>query len=298
MEEKYKEPKDMATALDCAIGLFEGKQGGYIIKGKEKSVIYYNYMTNKDWEYYFNNMNDCHKKQYDNGSGGELKEGQYPPKMASFGSSSRLVYELSKDISGFSFEEKLDTRVGGTANIDGFFHSGKEYIYVEAKRREIYGGSHKNQDISEVYLPVYKKIKEECQFFSYDLKPGDKNGSNKVTFKFHNTPVDYFDLKQLICHFLGITYDIAKHPLQDIKVKFLYLIYDPHKVERLIDKKYTSRICTRYNNVEKFITQNIDCFRKIFNAILDYHVDTYRVNKPKISFEMILVNPNTYKDNF
>ena len=211
----------------------------------------------------------------------------------------RAIWGNAHKYHGFSFEEKLDTRVGGTANIDGFSHSRKEYIYVEAKRREIYGGSHKNQDISVVYLPVYDKIQEKCsEFFSYTKNDSKNNNSKKVTFYFDNKPVDFFDLKQLICHFLGITYDIAKHPLQDIKVKFLYLIYNPYQVEGFIDTNFKTKVLKRYDKVKDFIThnQNSDCFRKIFNAVLDYHTETYKLIKPQISFEMILVDQETYKD--
>ena len=162
---KIEMPKNMATALDCAIREFEVKDGnceyGYQIPDKP---IYDNYMSNKRWELFLEEMPDEYKRQFNNGSGGELKEknGRTPPKMASYGSSSRFIYELSKGIVGFNFEVLLDTRVGGIANLDGFLHNGSEYIYVEAKRREIYYGTHKNNTIKSVYIPVYDKIKNTC----------------------------------------------------------------------------------------------------------------------------------------
>lgn len=114
---KYQEPTSMQTALDCAIREDEGKSGGYKVKN---GTIYCNYMSKTEWDDYLGEMDETHKKQYKDGGGGELYPGKYPPKMASFGSSSRFIYELSKSISGFKFEEKLDTKVGGVANIDGF----------------------------------------------------------------------------------------------------------------------------------------------------------------------------------
>lgn len=150
-------PQDLATALDCAIRDFNGNMvRGYKVKDDQ----YNNYMSNEEWDDYLEKMDETHKRQYGMGAGGELKAGKYPPKMASFGSSSRLIYELSKDFDGFIFEERLDTRVGGVANLDGFLHKGSKYIYVEAKRREIYSPSHERQDIKCVYEPVYERIKD------------------------------------------------------------------------------------------------------------------------------------------
>ena len=296
MEKKYEKPKDMATALDCAIRADEMKDGGYVMNGK--NVTYCNYMTNDDWKEFCNTMNPSHKKQYGNGSGGEMKEGQYPPKMASFGSSSRLVYKWSRDIEGFSFEEKLDTRVGGTANLDGFLRKDSEYIYVEAKMREIYGDSHVNEEISEAYLPVYDKIQEECEAFSYTQADCDKKGYKKITFKINGVPIIHFDLKQVICHFLGITYDLAKHAIKRPNVKFVYLLYNPQGIEDKLDEKYKVKVLNRYTEVQKFIKTNIDqgVFNSIFQAVLNYQID----KRIKINFEMKLVvgDKESYKEEF
>ena len=93
--------------------------------------------------------------------------------MASFGSSSRFIYELSKGISGFKFEEKLDTKVGGIANLDGFIKSNGKYIYIEAKRREIYYSTHEGEEIKNVYMPVYEKIETKCGKDKFYFKKAD-----------------------------------------------------------------------------------------------------------------------------
>lgn len=290
---KNEQPKDMQTALDCAIKKHDKKRGGYEING----TIYFNYMSNEDWDEYLNNMDIRHKSQFGLGAGGELKEGQFPPKMASFGSSSRLIYKLSKNIPNFIFEEKLDTRVGGTAHLDGFLRRGNHYIYVEAKRREIYGSSHENEVIKIVYDDVYQRIKEFEPDFDYESKECNSKNSEdsmKYTFKLKGEPVKYFDLKQLICHFLGISYDIAKHPVSDAKITFLYLLYNPDDVE--IEPKYREKVKNRYNEVESFITINIDLFKRIFEAVLHYQVITHKLELPIIDFEFLLVTQNNYEE--
>ena len=152
MEKQYKASIDKATALDFAIR--DGQEEldyGYEISGKSP---YNNYLSNDDWKRFIDSMSPLHLAQYNDADGGELKEksgrwGINPPKMASFGSSSRLIYECSKSIPGFSFEKQLPTRVGHTANLDGYLCQPEEDVFVEAKCREIYS-SHLNQKISLV----------------------------------------------------------------------------------------------------------------------------------------------------
>lgn len=306
MKPKYEQPENMETALDCAIREFEVNNdvlaSGYQIPTNEPNYIYYNYMSNESWVSFLNKMPENFKNQFKNGGGDEIEEkkgrwGVTPPKMASFGSSSRLIYNLSKGIQGFIFEEQLDTRVGGIANLDGFLHKGNEYIYVEAKRREIYYGTHENEKIKSVYVPVYWKIQNLCSKFSFT--PNDVNDENeektkKITFTINGEPVKYFDLKQLICHFLGITYDIAKHSVKNAKVTFLYLLYNPNEVEDKIDEKYREKVKNRYDEVESFIRDKKDVFKAIFDAVLQYQTETHKLEKPNIDFNFKLVDQDAY----
>ena len=169
MEKQYKASIDKATALDFAIR--DGQEEfdyGYKISGKSP---HNNYLSNDDWKRFLDSMSPLHLAQYNDADGGELKEksgrwGINPPKMASFGSSSRLIYECSKSIPGFCFEKQLPTRVGHTANLDGYICRPEEDVFVEAKCREIYS-SHLNQKISLVYKDVYEyiKSKKRSQYF-------------------------------------------------------------------------------------------------------------------------------------
>ena len=308
MIEINKTAIDMATALDLSIRDKEGKEAGYEINNEGENKKYYNYMSNAVWEKFISQMREGHKSDFNDGNGGELKEkkGRYginPPKMASFGSSSRLVYELSRDIENFSFEKKLPTCVGGVANIDGYVCRGNECIYVEAKRREIYGGSHENEKISVKYEDVYKKINEMYPSFSYESNLCTKAGYKKYTFMINKEEVDYFDMKQLICHFLGITNEMINKPISNVNVKFLYLLYNPNEddVKMLLEKnynKYSNNVLKRFVKVNNFIRKNLNAFKEIFYAVLDYQVETCNKEKPKIEFEMKLVDQTNYKSEF
>ena len=292
--EKYQDPIDMQTALDCAIREFERKNGGYTMT--KSGTTYCNYMSDTEWKDYLKDMEPIHKAQYSCGGGGELYPGKYPPKMASFGSSSRFIYELSKNISGFKFEEKLDTKVGGVANLDGFIKTKDKYIYIEAKRREIYGASHANEKIKVVYEDVYNTIQKLVNNFNYKMYgEKDEEGYKKCTFKISGEVVKYFDIKQLICHFLGITYDIAKHEIENAKVIFVYLIYNPNEVKGKL-QRYEKNIETRYENVATFINKNAETIKNIFNAVLNYQTERHKLPKTSIDFEFFLVDQYNYKD--
>lgn len=292
--EKYQDPIDMQTALDCAIREFEGKNGGYTMT--KSDTTYCNYMSDTEWKDYLKDMEPIHKAQYSCGGGGELYPGKYPPKMASFGSSSRFIYELSKNISGFKFEEKLDTKVGGVANLDGFIKTKDKYIYIEAKRREIYGASHANEKIKVVYEDVYNTIKKLVKNFNFEMYgEEDEEGYKKCTFIISGEVVKYFDLKQLICHFLGITYDIAKHNIKNANAKFVYLIYNPKEVEGIISEKYKDNIVTRYREVTEFVNNNTSIIKSIFNAVFEYQTKRHNLPNTDVNFEFKLVDQDSYE---
>lgn len=299
---KNKMSNKIATALDYAIRDHEVGSDTWKYGYKINDKVYGNYMSNKYWESYKKDMPEEYRRQFENGSGGELKEkkgrwGIYPPKMASFGSSSRMIYEFSKDIPGFCFEAQLDTRVGGIANLDGFLKKDNKCIYIEAKRREIYSSTHKGEEIKEVYMPVYEKIEKKCGLEKFKIEPSNakEEGKIKVTFNLNGDPVQFFDLKQLICHFLGITYDLAKHFINNVDVKFLYLIFNPDEVKGKIAGDYRDKIMNRYKDVVKFINDNNDTIKDIFQAVLEYQLEIHKFQKPEIRFEFKLVDQDSYE---
>ena len=99
--------KEFDAALVKAATKDETVWSGYITStGK----TYPTYMSNVSWAIFTANLSPEHATQYRAGSGGELDEKNgRPPKMASFASSSRMAYQLSKDIPNFVFEKQLST---------------------------------------------------------------------------------------------------------------------------------------------------------------------------------------------
>ena len=294
----YNKKIDNQIALDFAIrDALNEPNCGYAIPGK---APYYNYMSKEAWEEFKNDMSYEHKQQYKDGHGGELNEkGGTPPKMASFGSSSRLIYLLSKDVAGFSFEEKLSTKVGGPANLDGYLKIEEHDIYVEAKCREIYG-SYANQKISKVYKDVYDFIREKNGLFGYrDTEIKGDNGHFKCTFTWHDTEIIHFDIKQLICHFLGICANILdKKKNANPNVKFIYLIFNP-KVDTDFSnehiKGFENGIKEDYNKTLEEISWFGD-FKWLFDIIMEYQIGKCKSkSRPAWSFHYEQMDQNNYE---
>lgn len=298
MEKQYKASIDKATALDFAIR--DGQKEfdyGYEISGKSP---YNNYLSNEDWKRFIGSMSPLHLAQYNNADGGELEEkrgrwGINPPKMASFGSSSRLIYECSKSILGFCFEKQLPTRVGHTANLDGYLCQPEEDVFIEAKCREIYS-SHLNQKISLVYKNVYEYIKSKNPDFSYACKPIENEPDYMAcSFIMNNKYISHFDVKQLICHFLGICANILENKA-NTHVRFLYLIFNPNfdtDFSNPFISNFQSKILEEYKETLAEINIFGD-FKWLFDAVMDYQSEHLDSPRPKCDFKFELQDHMTY----
>lgn len=266
---------DLQKELDLAIKNYEflnnpSLQAGYKISEER---VYDTYMGNSCWE----NFKLAVEKKYpaafekfNEGSGKELEErkvGRYifPPKMASFGSSSRMIFNMSKDIPGFQFEEKLPTTVGGIAHMDGFLEKDEEFVLVEAKCREPYV---KKDNIIEVkYKELYQFI-TESDATSVCCKMEDRpDGKMKVFFHSNDKDIEYFDIKQMISHLLGIGTAFLNGKYEGKPVKFLYLLFNPMKVE-FENKTVCEIICDTYKQVCSECS-SID-FKDLFREILAF----------------------------
>ena len=298
MEKQYKASIDKATALDFAIRDCHKEFGyGYEISGKSP---YNNYLSNNDWKRFINSMSPLHLAQYNDADGGELieKKGRWglnPPKMATFGSSSRLIYECSKSIPGFYFEKQLPTRVGHTANLDGYLLRKEEDVFVEAKCREIYS-SHLNQKISLVYSDVYDYIKSINPDFSYEdtLIKGEPDYM-AYSFLMNEKYISHFDVKQLICHFLGICANILENNAKT-NVRFVYLIFNPNFDTDFSNQniaKFQSTILEEYKETLEEISSFGD-FKWLFDAIMSYQSKHLNLVKPQYNFEFELHDQSTY----
>lgn len=239
--------------LDMAIKLAEtgSVTGGYTINETVKET----YMTNAEWEAFKASMSAEALAEYTAGGGDELSEKNgRPPKMASYGSSSRMIYNLSKDKAGFHFEKKLPTTAGGTAHLDGFLEEDHRYVFVEAKCHEPY--SAKSITVSRAYEKLYSYI-NECMAGSFYAEmtclPDGKNMN--VKFYADGEEIGYFDLKQVICHLLGIATAMLKRELEPKQTDFIYLVYDPTELElsdevRDVIEPIYERLCFEVNLVD------------------------------------------------
>ena len=298
-------------ALDYAIRDYELKdkdkfaKSGYTIKKEKKT--YWNYLSNDAWEEFKGKMKKAHLCQFEDADGGEMKEkkgrwGIYPPKMASFGSSSRFLYSVSKDIEGFQFEKLLPTRVGGSANLDGYITRGDGDVFVEAKCREIYS-SHKTIKVSNVYEEIYKELQELYPKFSFKnngrpIKNGKEDNEHfNCTFKFNGKEIIHFDIKQLICHFLAISANILENENANKNIQFIYLIFNPKEVIEQVEKEsYKKQIIEIYGDTKKEITDYFD-MELLFESIFEIQAKRLGLEGKKYPlFEFYFAEQYNYKE--
>lgn len=284
---------ELQYVFDYACRAKEGdKNFGYKLSNGK---CYDRYMSKESWEEFRGKMETNHFKEYKGGGGNELKEGRYPPKMACYGSSSRFVYNLLKT-EDVIFEKKLDTKIGGTANLDAYLCKDDTEIFIEAKSREIYGSN--DNDISDAYQSVYKHIHKNLPGFGKVLTSEENNKQSKYKFRYNRKKIVYLDMKQLICHFLAISANYLK-PQKGAatpknKIRFIYLIYNPTKdlkIQQLNDV---------YNNAINEI-KDIDMV-ELFKVIFNYQKKEnkklkiqYDKSMPK--FEFVLADQYTIKEH-
>lgn len=275
----------------------EGKS--YILSDRQ----YENYVDNENWFAFVEEMKTKYPlayAEYGEGSGDELgikKADKYPPKMASYGSSSRMLYLLSRDIKGFQFEKKLPTTVGGIANMDGFLQGENIQFFIEAKCREPY--SPKSYIIDRKYETLYRYIDAEP---SVDIKCNITIIDDKkmqVQFVAQGTIITAFDIKQMISHLLGIATNKINNPTEE-KIKFLYLLYNPTSI-RIVNPKHTEKIMAAYN------AQVSECnsipFANLFGVVIDYlhdiksvgNANKHEINIIKSVFGFELCDQNNFK---
>lgn len=287
---------DLSIKFNETGTLNEGKS--YVLSDRQ----YENYIDNENWFAFVEEMKTKYPlayAEYGEGSGDELgikKVGKHPPKMASYGSSSRMIYLLSRDIEGFQFEKKLPTTVGGIANMDGFLQSENIQFFVEAKCREPY--SPKSYIIDRKYEALYRYIDAEA---SVDIKCNIAiidDEKMQVQFVAQGTIITAFDIKQMISHLLGIATKKLNNPTEE-KIKFLYLLYNPTSI-KIVNPKHTERIMAAYN------TQVNECnsipLANLYGVVMDYlhgiksvgNATEQEINIIKSAFTFELCDQNNY----
>ncbi len=259
---------NIVERLDLAIKLKETEttDGFYTVPYKNGTLRKSTYMTNEEWESFLSDMPAAARKEYGEGHGDELQEKDgHPPKMASYGSSSRMIYNLSNKKAGFHFEKKLPTTVGGTANLDGFYEDDNRYIFVEAKCHEPYTA--KNVSVSKCYERLYKYINDQMLGIVHiDMQTSKCGRYLNVEYFADGEKLERFDMKQMICHLLGIATGMLNGMLERKQTDFIYLLYDPTELvidpdaKETIDKIY-ERTCYECNLVD---------FAELYRVLLNF----------------------------
>lgn len=245
-----------------------GKLGisvGYEVMGRKP---YTEYMSNKAWDKFKREMSEKHIAEFGKGSGSEMDDSPgNVPKMASMISSSRMIYMLSKEIDGFSFEAKRHTAVGGEANLDGYLHRDDRIFYVESKCREPY--NHEAiEELSVKYQAVLAYLRETKNAFDCVMER-ISDRKMRVAFFCDGKPINGFDIKQMICHLLGIAAYHLRAEEEPKPISFLYLLYDPR--ELVFPEKTSAEILEIY---EKTCQAALGYrFEELFGHIIDYLVD-------------------------
>ena len=261
-------------------------KSGYTVNGK----TYDNYLSNDSFAEFAEDMktnNPTAYEMYGKGGGKELEERKvgkniYPPKMASFGSSSRMIYNLMKDVDGFLFEKKLPTTVGGIANLDGFMETVDKCVFVEVKCREPY--TPKDGIIERKYEDLYKAITlSNKTAVACDISVIDER-KMEVKFMSGDTEIHSFDMKQMISHLLGVATSFLKGEFEIKKIDFVYLLFNPKLIEIKEGKAEIHRIfeqtCNDCNSVD---------FKALFEVIVDYLQSVKGLGKQK-SKDVIINN--------
>ena len=263
---------NIIETLDLAIKQSEKAtvDGAYVLPYKDGVLKKSTYMTNDEWKAFLNSMPEEARKEYGASGGDELSEKNgRPPKMASFGSSSRMVYMLSRGKKGFHYEKKLPTTVGGKANLDGFYEDENHYIFVEAKCHEPYTA--KNVTVSKCYEKLYKYINEKMLgSIHIDMQTSKCGRYLNVQYFANDEKLERFDLKQMICHLLGIATGMLNGTLKRKQTDFIYLLYDPTELD--IEPEAKAEIDTIYERT--CYECNLIDFAELFRVILEFLRET------------------------
>ena len=199
----------------------------------------------------------------------------------------------------------MPTRVGGSANLDGYITRGDGDVFVEAKCREIYS-SHKTIEVSNVYEEIYKELQDLYPKFSFKnngrpIKNGKEDNEHfNCTFKFNGKEIIHFDIKQLICHFLAISANILEDEKANKNVKFVYLIFNPKDADAACFENekvssYKERIFKIYNETIKEI-RKFD-MKELFASVFKIQAGRLGVEGKKYSsFDFCIADQKDYKE--
>ncbi len=228
--------------------------------------------------------------QYNRGQGSELIEkDNKPPKMASVASSSRFCYLALRDgckqfgnSANIIFEHgcKINGVRGTGAQLDAYLP--EENIYFEVKCHEIFG-YHKTSLSKSYWKLLYGQENDFCfphaecpQITKFQFKLSDF-GINKRKAR--------FDVKQLLCHLLGI----ASQKVKNTPAKLVFLFFKP-KMDLESEQKQVDAVFEELKDEIKniFSSQPIQNFTSKNNIKLSAIAEYSKVMEP-LSKENIII---------
>ena len=235
---------------------------GYVIDGK----CYDNYYCNEEFQAFKKEME--HKDEYSRyyssystGGGSELKEKKNaPPKMASVASSSRFCYLALRDgavtdfIGGnkvqFEYEcEISDINSKTYPQLDAFIEDSNTFI--EAKCHEIFA--------PHQIVMSKKYIEYLSRDFGIDLEGMIEEEKIRIPLSEFgiNKEVSRFDIKQLLCHLIGIS--SKKKKLELDHVNLTYMFFKPKTSDEVINQKIDKIFDDLIDEINQIFTNKYIC---------------------------------------
>ncbi len=102
-------------------------------------------------------------------------------------------------------------------------------MYIEAKCREPYGSKSNFVSVqyNEFYQVLTARTKLRCETKEVTkVRKGKERTELQVFFTYDNRKIAHFDIKQMLCHLLGIANEYLETGHSD-DMEFWYLLYDP-----------------------------------------------------------------------
>ena len=239
---------------------------GYIPTGNKKTYeLYYSNFEFDKFKRTMQKENLSAFNQFNEGKGSELEERPYkgvmvPPKMASVASSSRFAYIALSNL-GVTFEKECEIKdISGIApQIDAYLSD--DNTYFEVKCHEIFD-DHKLNISSQYWKYIYGnendfgfEKKGEITEKQFSILPEAFGISSKNRMK--------FDLKQFLCHLLGIK--SREHE----SAALVYLFFKPKSDNEVIQSEINaifSELAVEITNI--FDSEPVRTFTEIHNISL------------------------------
>ena len=188
--------------------------------------------------------------------------------------SNSLVRKLSCHKEGFCFEKKLPTTVGGTTSFDGFLEEDACNLFVVSKSSEPY--SKKKSSASFSFGELYEFINTELLGeLEIEMKTSKCGRYLDTKYFAYGEEITRFDLKQMICHLLGIATGLLNGTLKNKQIDLIYLLYDP--TELSLPEKAAKEINDIYERTtyECNLIDFTSLFRTLFSFLRqEKHVDS------------------------